>query len=580
MIPNQRLDMYNGMMSTGITADQLLLMFLASLYSTLPTPENIGVWEDIISLLDINVQKDPLTQLSELHESGIDFTPTDNIGNREAELAFISDISVMTLNLIVETRTYKKTREIVILLFLTTVSDLTRSIDQLESSDQTLKQRKKTNLTQVIHELQYKLAIDVVDLDGVQALVRNTALNQTEKIDTNTQEYMETWSLRGTYIFGQNTTLIKFVVGLDQQIQPKPVNFAKYSWHCRFTFQSEPEQKLGMSTFHVRNSDQLLVKVETSSDQIATDFVKIGQNILRDENLVDVESITKKLTNSKHLPVDLQELYKAIMVSGDGEQFLLGLCPLILDCVTEHENCMLCIFPTLTTDIISNLLENKESIEVLQEFHGTKEKKTRYLCKHHEVHVFCVKCVLQITIEDTRLPIAKCQRTLLPCWTHKRKTCTSYVCGILEQISQTIVDIALKTDRLRTNEPIAGSYTLNLQMVSYLHLHRIIKPRNLEIWSIVNHAAFISSQLDFCEMLWTDSNTDPTQRLLVQQQLMDLPEIMKRLKYNKKQPFIIPAKPAEEMSFTNVVQKTMLQKIELFLSLLLDNPQLETSMKT
>ena len=101
-ISEDRIKMYEELLKTGVTVDQLLMMFYASAYLSLPTPTNIRSWMELTEKIDVNVLKDPLTQLGELHEAGVDFAIEIGRNERDAEITLISDIAGLTLHLIEE----------------------------------------------------------------------------------------------------------------------------------------------------------------------------------------------------------------------------------------------------------------------------------------------------------------------------------------------------------------------------------------------------------------------------------------------------------------------------------------------
>ena len=528
VVSEDRIKMYEELLKTGVSVDQLLAMFYAGVYLSLPTHENIQSWMDLIARLDINTLKDPLTQLSELHEAGVDFTTDHKPATRDTELLIISDMATLILTLVSETKVYTRARDIQILLFLTRVNRLSALIDQLETTDKILRQKSETNLTKIVKDMQYKLDVDLTNITQIPALSRKTVLKPAEKIHTYSPNFMENWCLRAAVDIFDGFFRISYVVGLCAAAPPRQVRYSQYSWHRRFIFQTEPKQNIQGSVFHIRTAENLLLNVETNPDKLDKDFETLGAEILQDENLYDSSSIVGKFTNTSHVPPGLKELYQATLVSGDGKDYLLGLCPLHLDQPWINDTCLLCQFPTLTTDIISYIFENKQGLDSLKGFHGTDQGKNKLLCKHLEVPSFCVKCVLQQAIMDNRDNHEKCSQTKLPCWTHK-KLCKQTSCCILEQISQTIVTIATKTDRIRSNPTLNLACTMTIEMMSYLHLLRVAKPRNMEIRSIIFHEAMPTTRFDFMGWLQTSGDKNPSRRQTVDQQIQDIPAIMKLL---------------------------------------------------
>ena len=154
------------------------------------------------------------------------------------------------------------------------------------------------------------------------------------------------------------------------------------------------------------------------------------------------------------------------------------------------------MFPSLSQDIIIQLMDNAETNDVLEQYHGTNGSKHKSLCLHHIVPTCCIRCIIFGIQDDERNPTERLSNTRLPCFMHK-SICKHLECGILEQVSKSVIQVAISIGQILDADCVIGNSLLSLPMIAFLKLGLDKHDHQLAIETIVTQPSFLKTSFDF-----------------------------------------------------------------------------------
>ena len=525
-LPAQRETLFQQLFDTGIPVRHLIILFLMIVYSSIPTHTNISVWGQILNKADIDVLKDPLTILGQLHEVGLDFISVKGLPDRKAELEFVSDIAKITLVTIMESRIAVRTNDIKILLFLTKSACIAETVDCL-LSDTIMNRAADTRLNKVISELSHEIQIIIPLQLECLPILRITKLTREEIFNTATINF-EKYAIKCEFVVSIMSVgyIVKSSSTEPTTLKQQALNFEKYSWHNRHMFEVTPVQEKFETNLLIVLKNGTVQDIRVVPDDVQETLSTTCRKLVTDYNNITPAHITHMFSNPLHLiDKDMIALYKATIVYGDAERFVFGLCPLHIRQNYMQAGCLLCSYPSLCQDIISHMMDNMDANEALEQYHGTDECKSKWLCIHHLSPIHCLRCIISSIIDDTRNPTERFSQTLIPCFQH-HALCKRLVCGILEQISRSVVQVAISSDFITNADPVIGNSLLTIAMIAFL---RLTANDKLEIQSIISHPDFNTSSFDFFSFLdnLSASHVDSSPSLSTLRSLM--PEMIRKL---------------------------------------------------